>query len=150
MQSTLALRDKMATLLAADIATLAVAANPNMIVLIKAAFTPGENMPFGSLVPADFDGSSPLAVGLNAQPEALDPATSDSRITLKPPAGGWRWQTSGVTNLPQTIYGVALMVNDLSSYYASQLFPVPIVLTATDQVIDIGPLELLLPAGSLR
>jgi hypothetical protein len=103
----------------------------------------------GDLTFADFDGSTPLDVTLGAQAEALDPATNDSVITLSPPVGGWRWVTTGITNLPQTIYGVALMDKTDATVLATEAFPTPIVLTAIDQVVDIGPLELRLIAGSL-
>jgi hypothetical protein len=149
MQSTAALRDEAAKKLATDTATLAPAANANHMSLLKAPIAPSESVGLGDLTFADFDGSTPLDVTLGAQAEALDPATNDSVITLSPPVGGWRWVTTGITNLPQTIYGVALMDKTDATVLATEAFPVPIVLTAIDQVVDIGPLELRLIAGSL-
>lgn len=150
MQSTAALRDQAAKLLAADTTTLAQAADANVMVLLKADFAPGENLPFGSLLAADFDGSTPLACGLAAQPEALDPTTGDSRITLKSPVGGWRWQTTGITNLPQTIYGYALMNKNKDAYFGAEKLPVPVTLAAADQVVEFGPVDFTLLAGSIR
>jgi len=149
MQSTLALRDEAAKKLATDTTTLAPAVNANNIALLKAAISPNEGITLADLTFADFDGSTPLDVTVGAQAEALDPQTGDSIITISPPVGGWRWVTTGITNLPQTIYGFALMSNAGAAVYATEALPTPIVLTATDQVIDIGPIELRLIAGSL-
>ena len=108
MQTTLAVREKAATLLAADATTLAPAADGNEIALVKAAFTPAESNVLADLTFADFDGSAPIVCGTGTQPTGLDPNTNDTLITIKPPAGGFRFATTGITNLPQTIYGFAL------------------------------------------
>lgn len=150
MKSTLALREGAAELLAADPDTLAPVADANKMVLLKAPINPGENVPFIDLVPADFDGSTPLDCGLGTQPSGLDPTTSDSIITLKSPAGGWRWESTGLTNLPQTVYGAALMNNAMDGYYGAMVLDTPVTIANTNQVIDLGPQTFRLLAGSLQ
>jgi hypothetical protein len=138
MKTTAALRAKAAQLLAADTATLAQAANANVIALVMAPFTPGESISIGDLTLATFDGNTPIAVGLTTQPTALDPNTNDMIIDMIPPVTGFRWQTSGVTNLPQTIYGYALLDHTLATIFATDLLPSPVTLTAIDQRVDVG------------
>ena len=149
MQSSLALREKMAQLLAADAATLAPPADANIVVLIMEPFTPSETLDGSTLVPATFDGSAPLEAVLGTQAEGLDPSNSDAIITILPPAGGWRWETTGTTDLPQTIYGFALFNDDSTVYYGSENLPAPITLTAVNQVIQLPAVTFRQLAGSL-
>lgn len=150
MQSTLALREAAAQLLAADAATLAPAALANKIMLVTNAFTPSENLTFADLDAATFDGSTPLSAGVGVQLEGLDPETNDAIITIKSPAGGWRWETTGVTDLPQTINGFALVDNAVAVLLAAARLPAPITLTAINQVIALEGVDLRLISGSLR
>jgi len=149
MIPTLAIREKAMQLLAADTATLAPAANACKASLIREPFTPLESLALGDLTLADFDGSTALLAGTGTQPEGLDPATSDSIITILAPAGGWRWETTGVTNLPQTIYGVALTDNGITTLFATAALATPITLTATNQVVNLDALTLRQLAGSI-
>lgn len=137
MQATLAVREAAMQLLAADSATLAPALNGNKVALVKAAFTPSEALAIGDVTLADFDGSTPLVAGTGTQPEGLDPATADSVVTIKPPATGWRWETTGITNLPQTIFGFILMDNAGAVLLASELLVNTITLTAVNQVVNL-------------
>jgi hypothetical protein len=136
MIPSLAIREKAMQLLAADTATLAQAANALHMWLVKSSFVPAEALVLADVTLADFDGSTPLDVGLNTQPEAQNPGTTDSVIDLKAPAGGWRWETTGVTNLPQTIYGYVLTTNDDTTVYASALLESPVELTAVNQRVE--------------
>lgn len=150
MQSTRALREKMAQLLAADATTLAPAADANIVALVMAAFTPGEGMVVGDLTLATFDGSTPLAAGVGTQPEGLDPNTADAIITIKSPVGGWRWETTGVTNLPQTIFGYALLNDDGTVLLGADTLPDTITLTAVNQVIQLPDVSFREIAGCLQ
>jgi hypothetical protein len=149
MQATRALREKMAQLLAADTTTLAQAADANLIKLCTNNFTPSESSVYADMEFADFDGSNPIEVELGTQPEGLDPNNADALITLSPPAGGFRWETTGVTNLPQTITGFALVNNGETTLFACDRLPTPITLTAINQVVDLGALILRQLANSL-
>lgn len=149
MQSTAALRQAMAILLAADTATLAQAANENIIALVKAAFNPSEDTIAADLTLADFDGSTPLDCALGTQPSGLDPNTNDVIISLEPAAGTFRFETTGVTNLPQTIYGFALLNAAGTTLWACEAFDDPITLTAVNQVIELEEVNLRQLANTL-
>lgn len=149
MQTSLALREKASQLLAADTATLAQAADNNVIALVMGGFTPSEALLVGDVVLATFDGSTPILVGLGTQPEGLDPNTNDSIITLLPPVGGWRFETTGTTNLPQTIFGFVLLNDALDTLLASALLPNPITLTGINQVIELDGVHIRQLAGSM-
>lgn len=149
MQATRALREKAMQLLAADTATLAQAANANLIVLCTNQIAPSELMVMADIDEATFDGYAALEVGLNAQPEALDPSNADSIIDLIPPVTGFRWETTGLTNLPQTIYGFALCNQAKTILFAAQLLPAPVTLTGTNQRVDVGAPTLRQGAGSI-
>lgn len=149
MTPTITLRKALMDLFAADPSTLAPAANANKMALVKNDVAENENIVFANLELADFDGSTPINGVVGAQETATDPASGESVITLKEPAGGWRWETTGVTNLPQTIYGVALVDNAVGVLLAYARLATPITLTATGQLIDLGKENITLQMGSL-
>jgi hypothetical protein len=132
-----ALRLALGELLGADTGTLAPVA-VNKIALVKANFALDENLLIGDLTLADFDGSTPLAASATGGLVGIDPITGDQIITIKDPAGGWRWETTGLTNLPQTIYGYALIDNAGATLLAAALFPDPIPLSAVGEQVSIG------------
>jgi len=148
MLPTKAVRLQLGELLAADTTTLA-PATANEIVLIKEPFVPTETLAIGDLVVADFDGSTPIAGETGAQQVANDPATGDQIITIKEPLGGWRWETTGVTNLPQTIFGFALLDNTLADLYAVETLATPVTLTDAGQEINIGTAKFRVVAAPL-
>lgn len=136
MFSTRALRQQALKLLAADPTTLAPAADANQMALVMNEINPGEALTFADCTLATFDGSTPLLCGLGTQPTGSDPFTDAEVVSLKAPAGGFRWETTGTTNLPQTIYGYVLLNNAMDTLLAAARFDNPIVLTAADQVIE--------------
>lgn len=150
MIPTLAIRNAAMDLLAADAATMAPPANANKMALVKAAITPSEDLEFADLTLADFDGSTPISAGLGTQPTALDPSTTDSVMDVKVPAGGFRWETTGVTNLPQTIFGYVLLDNGLTTLLAAAAFDTPVVLTAVGQRVEGLDATLTLVANSIQ
>lgn len=149
MVPTKVLREQAMKLLAADATTLAPAADPNHMVLIQNNFTPTEDTVVGDLEPADFDGATPKEVVVGTQPEALDPATKDAIIDILAPAGGFRWETTGTTNLPQTIYGVALMNEAETVLLASEKFDNPVVLNSVNERVEFDNAHLRQLMGSI-
>jgi len=143
---TLAVQAQLGELLAADATTLAPAADANEIVLVNAAFVPSTELAIGDLSIADFDGSTPKALGVGTQLCGFDPTTGEQVITMKDPAGGLVWETTGVTNLPQTIFGFAMTNDDGTVLLASELLPEPVTLTAAGQIVSIGQATLRLVA----
>ena len=115
--------DAVAAEIASDVTVLA---NPLFLkmFLVKAAFVPGANLVVGSLTPADFAGSTALSNSSATILKYKDPATGEWLVEVPPPVGGWHWQTtSAVTNLPQTIYGWALVDNTSLILYGTALLP---------------------------
>jgi hypothetical protein len=123
----------------ANTAPLDQASALNRVSLFKNAVTPNENNVIGDLTLADFDGSTAKTVALGAQEAAVDPVSGQQVITVPEVVGGWRWETSGVTNLPQTIYGFALYDSTgPGPLLGIELLPTPITLTEVGQEINIG------------
>jgi len=133
-----ALRLQFGELLAADATTLAPAADANKVHLIMEDFTPVETMVVGDLTFADFTGSTALAAGLGTQLVGIDPTTGEQKITLKEPAGGWRWECTADPAEPQNIYGYALTNLAADELLAITKFPLPITITEAGQEINIG------------
>jgi len=149
MIPTLAIREKMAQLLAADTATLAPSSSPPVVALVMAQFNPSEYLTAGDLTLATFDGSAPIPCQTGPQNEALDPATNDAIIDMVPPVGGWRWETTGTANLPQTIYGFALLKGDLSTVYGAALLPAPVTLSGVNQRLELDAVNFTQRANSV-
>ncbi len=146
MIPTNSLAEQSMKLLAADATTLA-PVTANKIALVKAPFSPSGTTVLSDLVLADFDGSTPKSGVAGTQPEGVDPATGAVIIDISPGAGGWRWETTGLTNLPQTIYGFALIDDGATTYLAGALLATPIVLSAVNQRVDLGALPSLTQAN---
>lgn len=136
------------TRLASDTATLAQAVNENVMQLVKNDIIPSEDLVIGDVELADFDGSAALDVVLGTQPTGFEPGTDDSIIHIEPAAGTWRWETTGLTNLPQTIYGWVLMNAAKDTVLASGKFETPLDLTIVNQVVEVDDNQLALPANS--
>lgn len=129
--------------LAADTTTFA---NPDgdacpHVILCNQPFTPALTLTYADLaaIEADFDGyiANGKSADTGTQNTAFDPLTSQYLLQLKVPAGGFRWETTGLGNLPQTIYGFGVGSFDSTNLYFAALFPTPIVLTAVNQVVEV-------------
>jgi len=136
------------TLLASDTVTLAHATTLR-VGLVKEAFTPGDDLAIGDLVLADFDGYAAKTPVPGTQPSGLDPASADFKITISPPAGGWRWETTGLTNLPQTIFGYIIYQTSGPTLRASALLPSPIELTGINQEVLLPSVDLTFLQGMI-
>jgi hypothetical protein len=139
---------RFANLVAADVTTLDAALNVK-ILLSKSAFTPGPGTAVGSITEADFDGYAPLEKDAAAPNVYTDPATGDFIIEIPPPAGGFSFETTGVTNLPQTIFGWLLTDNAEAVVYDSQLMSPQPLLTASGQGFSLAPVRIRIPAGAI-
>lgn len=137
-----ALRLALGELLGADADTLAPATDANQIALIMAVFTPSENLVVGDLTFADFTGSAPIAGATGAQLVGIDPSTLAQVIQIKPPVGGYRWETTDAVGLPQTIYGFALINDAGDALFAVQQFTTPITLQDAGQFVEIDPVTM--------
>jgi hypothetical protein len=138
-----------AAAIAADVTTLA---NPLFlkVYLVKVPFVPGGNLTVADLTPADFAGAAALSNSTATMQVFVDPATGEWIIQVPEPVGGWHWvTTSGVTNLPQTIYGWACVDNTSAILYGSDVFGAPILLNGDGQGINVDQVLFRLSAGAL-
>jgi len=142
-------RLQLGELLAADPTTLAPAADANVVFLIMEPFVPDEEMVIGDVTPANFTGSTPLEAGVGTQQVGTDPATSDQRVTVKEPAGGWRWEPTNDVNLPQTIYGYGLATDGLADLLGLALLDEPVTLTEAGQEINLGVVSMTINASPI-
>jgi len=136
----LSLRLAIGELLAANL-PLAQPTNELIVRLIAAPFSEDENLVVGDLTFATFTGSTALEVAVDDQQVAVDPVTSQQVVTLVEPLGGWRWETTDAVNLPETIYGAALLTSASAALLALHTLPTPIGLTAAGQEINLGALQ---------
>jgi hypothetical protein len=129
------------TLLASDTTTLAAATALN-VHLIKAPFAPGPTTDFTTLIEADFAGYAAIGAGTGVQQMYRDPVTAELVVQMKEPAGGWHWQATGGTHLPQTIYGWVLTDHTNAVTYASELFTDPITMQASGDGVDVDQVKM--------
>lgn len=111
--------------------------SPPKVALIIAPFVPSIDLDAASLTFGNVFGLAPLACVAGTQNEGVDPVNGDLLIDMKPPAGGWRWETGIGFTGPVVVYGFGLVDNSLANLYGSQLFPTPITLTDVNQVVEI-------------
>ena len=114
----------------------------NIVRLISAPFTENEDLVVGDLTFADFDGSTAIDQPVGPAQVGIDPQSGEQRITVTEPEGGWRFVTTGVTNLPQTIYGYALLTAASAALVGVHAFAEPIDLTAVTQEINLDKVTL--------
>lgn len=133
-----AIRLALGEALAADDTSLAPATDANKIALIAADFVLDESLVIGDLTLATFNGSTPLAGATGTQLAGIDPLTGEQIITIKEPAGGYRWECAVAPGAPETIYGFALIDNAGTGLLAVELLPEPITIAAVGDQIDIG------------
>jgi len=145
---TKVLNDRIATLLAADTTTLAQVGLVNLH-LAKEPFTPGPELVIGDLTEADFDGYAPLAVDSATAQVFIDPASGDTIIQLDEPGGGWFWETTGVTNLPQTIHGAYLTNSANAVVYGAELIDEEPELSDTNMGVSLPYIRFRVNAESL-
>lgn len=132
------LRTSLGTSLAANTASLAPATDPNEIALITAAFTPTEDLVIGDLTLASGDGLDAIVGVAGTQLTGTDPLTQEQLVTIKDPAGGYRWALTSAPTPPVTVYGFALTTTAAGALLATQALDAPITLTNIGDEIDIG------------
>lgn len=138
MIASVALQQAIADLIAADTATLA-AVLGTRVKLAKAAFTPSRTLDVATLTEADFTGYTAKTPTAGVQNVYVDPVTGLITVGLVAPVGGWNFETTGVGNLPQTIYGWYVTNSAGTVLYGSGLLTTPIPLTASGQGFEIPP-----------
>lgn len=132
------LRLSLGEALAADATSLAPAADANEIALIAADFVEDETLVIGDLTLATFTGSDPISGATGTQLAGIDPLTGEQVITIKEPAGGYRWECTADPVAPEEIFGYALTTKDGVALLAVKRFEETITITEAGQQIDIG------------
>lgn len=85
------------------------------------------------------------------QDESLEPGTGDILISLKPPAGGFRWETP--SNHEGTVvvtgYAVAQIVDETWTLWAIHRFANSITLNAPNQAFTIPDVSFRIPRSAI-
>jgi len=137
------------TLLGEDPATLAPVTDGLLVHLANAAFTPSVSLVLAGLSEADFTGAAALEAGAGPCQLFTDGISGLRVIQLNEPLGGWHWQPTNTSNLPQIIYGYYVTDNPATVLYGAALFPTPYNLSAVGQGIDVGQIRFTLMPNAL-
>jgi len=137
-----------ASLLAADTTYLA-HATPMKVALIIDPFTESLDRVIGDLTLAADAPLAPVAGTAGAQENGVDPVTSKLKVEIKPPAGGFRWETGTGFAGPVTIYGYALVNGAVSALIGMQALTDPIVLTGDNQSHVAPQLEFIIDPSQI-
>jgi hypothetical protein len=141
MKATRYLLDRLATLLAGDVATLAPTSAGVKVRLVKAAFSPSDGTLFSDLTVATFVGGEAKPAAVGVQQSFRDTLTGSRVVQLLEPSGGWHWQATSATGLPETIFGFVVTSADDAFTFGSGLLPVPVVVEAIGDAVDIPQLR---------
>jgi hypothetical protein len=136
MLPTQAMINRLATVLGADVGSIAAASAPK-VHLAQNVFTPGPGLTLAQLTEASFTGYAALSGAPGAVVPFTNPLTGLQTINLPDPAGGWHFSCTASTGLPQTIYGWYVTDSGVATLWGSALFITPITLTAGGQGIDV-------------
>lgn len=112
------------------------AGSEQLIVLFKNNELITRNTILADLTLAAFEGYGAIECAAGAPQVAINPVTGAFEVRLREPAGGFEWIAGG-EDLPETIYGFAVLNNAGTLLIAAQNFDTPIVLNAANQVIDV-------------
>ncbi len=120
-----------------------------LVTLIKASFTPGLDLDPATVTPADFTGSAAKHAASASTQVYLDSTTGEYIMQVNEPAGGWHWQATNTTNLPQVIYGYMVTSADGSTLIGSELFDEPKSVGLVGHGVDIGRVRFRLANGAI-
>lgn len=135
MKPVLALSNTLSKLLAADTSTLA-NATAMKVALIIAPFTPSIDREVTDLTLASASPLAPVAAVAGTQEDSADPLTGELIVEIKPPAGGFRWNTGTGFSGPVTVYGFALTNGGLTALWGTESLLNPVILTGDNQSIE--------------
>lgn len=116
--------------LASDAATLGHATLPCKVALIENDFAEGNHLLASDLTKCAVAGLTPITCVTGTQNESIDPLTGELVVSMKVPAGGWRWECTDAVGLPKDIFGYALFDNAGTALYGATRFPQKRVISA--------------------
>jgi hypothetical protein len=150
MTPTNSLVNRLPILLAGDANSLS-SATAMHVHLVQDAIAPGPDTDFTVLTECDFDGYAAIDVEIGDQDSYYDPVLEMRVVQLIPPVGGWKWETTGVTNLPQTAQAIVLTDTADTTTWGSQLLTSgPVILTESGQAVIEGVLTFAIPYTALQ
>lgn len=121
--------------------------------LVMADFLESPAIAWGDLTNATFTGSAAKTISAGVRVTGIDPATGDVLMNIDPPTGGFYWETTATTSLPQTIFGMWLGNDTLGFGNGTLLAAVhlnePVILAQVNQAVIIPQVTIRLPFGSL-
>ena len=112
-------------------------ASPNTVALVIAPFTPAPTLQASDLTLASFTGGDPKSITAGNQTKIFDSTTGRRGILLVEPAGGLNFVCTGLTGLPQTVYGYALLKAD-GTLIATALLDTPQTIVAVGNNVLIN------------
>lgn len=139
MKPSKTLARTLSTLLAADTTYLA-NATAMKVGLIVAPFTESIDRAMADLTISTDTGLTAIAATAGAQNESIDPLNGKLIVEIKPPAGGFRWETPDPFTTPVTVHGLALGNGAMNVLYGTHTFAEPITLTEPNQAFTAPPL----------
>lgn len=131
-----------AALLAADPSGFADPTTFLKVSLVMNAFTPGPTLVLADMTVATFVTSTPLHAHDDTPLSYTDPNTGEEIVEANAPIGGWHWQATATTNLPQTIYGWFVTDHTGANLLGAELLPTPVTLSAVGQGFDIDAVRI--------
>lgn len=144
--ATRLMTDAARTVVGGDISTLANTSEVT-VALVVAPFTPSPDTVAADLTLGAGSGLDPIVSEGGAAAHLNDPLTGARLLLINPPLGGWRWTFTGGT--PVTVYGIALMTNDLADPYGTAKFSTPIQLLANGDGFVVDDVAFRMVLGSV-
>ncbi len=141
MKPSRTLAGLLSSLLAADTSSIAHGTNAVKVGVVTENINPTLDSVIGDFTVATADGLAALSGVVGAQLESVDPVTGELIVEIKPPAGGFRFELTGVTGAPYTVYGFVLMNSAASAWYGFEKLETPITLTAVNEAITAPALK---------
>lgn len=138
-----------ATVVGASAAFLAELTPFVLVTLLKASFTPSLDLDPATVTPADFTGATAKHAASASTQVFLDSATGEYVMQVNEPAGGWHWQATNSTNLPQVIYGYMVTDSAGAVLIGSELFDTPKSIGLVGHGVDIGNVRFKLAQGAI-
>lgn len=119
--------------------------------LVKAEFDPFD----GAIAVADLTqpvtaGLAQITSGTGTQLESIDPDTGEIIIEIKPPVGGFRFETTAVPASTETVLGYAVLNNAGDTVLGSALFEEPVEFSAINQAHTIGVIQFRIPMRGIE
>lgn len=86
-----------------------------------------------------------------AQVESIDPLNGDHIVELKPPAGGWRWETTSDPGnvYPVTVYGFSATQATNNKFLGCVVLDSPVEFTGDNQSFTLDSVKIRIPAGAM-